>query len=145
MNKSMSFDNSQNSFDDSQNGFECSFCNKFYATETFLKNHQKRNKKCLLKQGKEGLKCKFCDKCYISQEQLHVHINICRYAKDKEIENLKKEIEKINPNTYINEMMQLRDENALLHSAKNENEILKKYIEKLENENKKMKNKLRKS
>jgi hypothetical protein len=83
---------------------QCKFCNAILASEYSLLTHQKKTKKCLIKQGltiPEGdFKCDVCHQTFIFKSVLNSHIISCT----------KKNISKIQIKKKINE------ENILLKS-----------------------------
>jgi regulator of replication initiation timing len=61
--------------------YKCKFCNAVLASEYSLSTHQKKTKKCLIKQGlsiPEGeFKCKLCNEKFIHKTVLNIHLIAC--------------------------------------------------------------------
>jgi regulator of replication initiation timing len=61
--------------------YQCKFCNAVLASEYSLSTHQKKTKKCLIKQGlsiPEGeFKCKLCNEKFIHKTVLNIHLISC--------------------------------------------------------------------
>ena len=82
--------------------FKCDYCNKILSSKQNLEIHIK---KCEIIVEKEEYKCEYCDKILSTKQKLDYHNNICdkkkenidkleKEKKDKEIENLKVQLEK---------------------------------------------------
>jgi hypothetical protein len=74
--------------------YKCKFCNSILSTEWSLQNHQKRTKRCLIKQGvvpKGEFKCDICNELFLYKIVLTTHSVMC---------NKKNNIE-MNKNKYI--------------------------------------------
>ena len=60
---------------------KCKFCNAILASEYSLSTHQKKTKKCLIKQGltiPEGdFKCELCNENFIHKTVLNIHLISC--------------------------------------------------------------------
>ena len=61
--------------------YTCKFCNAILASEYSLSTHQKKTKKCLIKQGLEipegEFKCELCNEKFIHKTVLSVHLISC--------------------------------------------------------------------
>ena len=60
--------------------YKCDFCDSILATEWSLLNHQKKTKKCLIKQGvdpKGEFKCNICHELFLYKSVLTKHLTIC--------------------------------------------------------------------
>ena len=90
---------------------ECQFCKKVFSSTAYLKDHQKRTKKCLKIQQETNdnivilnFECSFCQKSFLQKKGLNGHLSICKEKKktdelsindrhQKEIESLKQQLE----------------------------------------------------
>ena len=79
--------------------FKCDHCENFFSTQKNFSNHIKKCKmnenKCEIIEDKSTFNCKYCNKKLSSKHSLIYHLDICDKKKDNEIENLKKELEKL--------------------------------------------------
>ena len=69
--------------------YKCKFCDSILATEWSLLNHQKRTKKCLIKQGVEPkgeFKCNICNESFLYKAILTTHSTICNKKNNIELQ-----------------------------------------------------------
>ena len=74
--------------------YECEFCKSILATEWSLLNHQKRTKKCLIKQGiipTGEFKCDICNESFLYKRILTTHFISCNRKNNIEL-NINKNI-----------------------------------------------------
>uniref|UniRef100_A0A6C0HDH7 C2H2-type domain-containing protein n=1 Tax=viral metagenome TaxID=1070528 RepID=A0A6C0HDH7_9ZZZZ len=97
--------------------FECDFCNKKYSSISSLNFHKKTTKKCIEIQKKLNIEtssakfnCKFCNKEFLLKQSLESHEHSCN--------------QKDNENNYVKILQ--------------ENDYLKKELERMKEENKKL-------
>ena len=67
---------------------ECKFCNSILSTEWSLLNHQKRTKKCLVKQGIIPIgefKCDICNESFLYKRILTTHLISCNKKNNIEL------------------------------------------------------------
>jgi glycerophosphoryl diester phosphodiesterase len=129
--------------------FKCEYCNKMLSSKQYLENHIK---KCEIIEEKEEFKCEYCDKILSTKQMLENHKNICIIKKDKEIEALKEKLE--SKDKELKEQFQskdnkieilkkeLKEKDKLNIKLKLQNENYEKQIEKQEEQNKVLLNKL---
>jgi beta-xylosidase len=111
--------------------FKCEYCNKILSSKQYLENHIK---KCEIIEEKEEFKCEYCNKILSTKQMLENHKNICIIKKDKEIKVLKEKLE--------SKDKELKEKDKLNIRLKLQNENYEKQVEKQEEQNKVLLNKL---
>ena len=76
--------------------FKCKYCEAMLETEWSLLNHQKKTKKCLLKQGvvpKGEFKCDICNKSFLYKGILTTHSTVCKKKNNIELKSQYNELQ----------------------------------------------------
>ena len=76
--------------------FKCKYCEAMLETEWSLLNHQKKTKKCLLKQGvvpKGEFKCDICNKSFLYKKILTTHSTVCKKKNNIELKSQYNELQ----------------------------------------------------
>ena len=108
--------------------YKCDFCEKEFKTKSNFNLHQKTAKYCLEKQGKENndYQCKYCKKKITNKQRLETHLEICSVKLSgncKKIQDLElrvKELENI-----------IKDKDKLVEKIENKNKELEDKLYKI--------------
>ena len=94
--------------------FKCEYCNKILSSKKYLESHMK---KCEIIEEEKIFQCEFCKKILSTKQKLEYHKNIC----DKKQENIEKELK------TIKEQFELKEK--LLEKQEEQNKFLLNKLE----------------
>jgi hypothetical protein len=117
--------------------FKCEKCNKEFKTKYDFNRHKKRKTPCK-KKNNSVLTCKFCSNNYSTKGNLDRHLNICKYANNKNIfcadfeQNYRKKtpktLDKIMTNSSYKNAQKMKNYNGSRHKNKKNSKKIKTCV-----------------